>query len=101
MRSDWWSIRIRIAFSISVREVATVSGRAQIMVPHGLKSLPSHGLVRLEFLSWKNIINFFIGTYVQNAINEYTADIIGIAWVTFDSTSATKGTATPRIFVGT
>ena len=24
----------------------------------------------------------------------------GIAWVTFDSTSGTKGSATPRIFVG-
>jgi xyloglucan-specific exo-beta-1,4-glucanase len=30
----------------------------------------------------------------------YNSDKVGIAWVTFDSTSAVSGTATPRIFVG-
>ncbi|KAJ3823892.1 hypothetical protein F5878DRAFT_532412 [Lentinula raphanica] len=30
----------------------------------------------------------------------YNSDIIGISWVTFDSTSGSTGKATPRIFVG-
>ncbi|KAJ4489459.1 hypothetical protein C8J55DRAFT_534473 [Lentinula edodes] len=30
----------------------------------------------------------------------YNSDIIGIAWVTFDSTSGSTGKATPRIFAG-
>lgn len=30
----------------------------------------------------------------------YPSDSIGIAWVTFDQTTGTRGSATPRIFVG-
>ncbi|KAK7461821.1 hypothetical protein VKT23_008252 [Stygiomarasmius scandens] len=30
----------------------------------------------------------------------YNSDEIGVAWVTFDSTSGEKGSATPRVFVG-
>ena len=41
------------------------------------------------------------GTYFESTENEYTSDIVGLAWVTFDSTSGVKGSATPRIFVGT
>ncbi|KAL2074161.1 hypothetical protein VTL71DRAFT_7939 [Oculimacula yallundae] len=40
------------------------------------------------------------GTYVQDASTSYTSDIVGIAWITFDTTTGTKGSATPRIFVG-
>ncbi|KAI9050188.1 hypothetical protein LZ554_006329 [Drepanopeziza brunnea f. sp. 'monogermtubi'] len=40
------------------------------------------------------------GTYFQNASSSYTSDPVGIAWITFDTTTGTKGTATPRIFVG-
>ncbi|KAG4441073.1 hypothetical protein IFR05_003427 [Cadophora sp. M221] len=40
------------------------------------------------------------GTYFQNASSTYTSDPVGIAWITFDTTTGTKGSATPRIFVG-
>lgn len=46
-------------------------------------------------------LTFWSGTYFQSTENEYTQATQGLAWVTFDSTSSTKGTATPRIFVGT
>ncbi|KAI1268130.1 carbohydrate-binding module family 1 protein [Xylariaceae sp. FL1019] len=43
------------------------------------------------------------GAYVvdPNDTNDYNNDETGLAWVTFDSTSATTGGATSRIFVGT
>jgi hypothetical protein len=43
-----------------------------------------------------------LGTYVPDASDTsgYSSDKIGIAWITFDSTSGASGTATPRIFVG-
>ncbi|KAK0473162.1 hypothetical protein IW261DRAFT_1658654 [Armillaria novae-zelandiae] len=42
------------------------------------------------------------GTYVPDPTDTsgYNSDIIGISWVTFDSTSGSSGSATPRIFVG-
>ncbi|KAG7450325.1 Oligoxyloglucan reducing end-specific cellobiohydrolase [Guyanagaster necrorhizus] len=42
------------------------------------------------------------GTYVPDPTDTtgYNSDIIGISWVTFDSTSGSSGFATPRIFVG-
>ncbi|KAK7694577.1 hypothetical protein QCA50_001763 [Cerrena zonata] len=42
------------------------------------------------------------GTYVPDPTDTsgYNNDKIGVAWVTFDSTSGSKGKATPRIFVG-
>ncbi|KAG8701147.1 hypothetical protein FRC08_004255, partial [Ceratobasidium sp. 394] len=42
------------------------------------------------------------GTYVADPSDSsgYNSDKTGIAWITFDSTSGTSGTATPRIFVG-
>jgi xyloglucan-specific exo-beta-1,4-glucanase len=46
------------------------------------------------------LLTFRTGTYFQSNENEYTQATQGLAWVTFDSTSSTKGTATPRIFVG-
>lgn len=52
-------------------------------------------------MTWSKVASFtWPGTYVQDATSEYTADPVGIAWVTFDSSSGTKGSATPRIFVG-
>lgn len=41
-----------------------------------------------------------VGTYIEAAGSSYTDDPVGIAWITFDSTTGTKGSATPRIFVG-
>ncbi|CZT51371.1 probable endoglucanase [Rhynchosporium secalis] len=40
------------------------------------------------------------GTYFQATTSSYTSDPVGIAWITFDTTTGTKGSATPRIFVG-
>ncbi|PWY84996.1 xyloglucanase [Aspergillus heteromorphus CBS 117.55] len=51
--------------------------------------------------TWANVTSFtWTGTYVEDASLEYTDDPVGIAWVTFDSTSGSAGSATPRIFVG-
>lgn len=40
------------------------------------------------------------GTYFENSSSSYTSDPVGIAWITFDTTIGTSGSATPRIFVG-
>ncbi|TVY88107.1 Xyloglucanase, partial [Lachnellula willkommii] len=62
---------------------------------HGLWKSTDYGV------TWANVASFtWPGTYIQDASSEYTADPVGIAWVTFDSTSGATGTATPRIFVG-
>ncbi len=51
--------------------------------------------------SRQNVTSFiWVGAYFADSGSVYTADIDGIAWVTFDSTSGTSGSATPRIFVG-
>ncbi|TBU35178.1 Oligoxyloglucan reducing end-specific cellobiohydrolase [Dichomitus squalens] len=55
--------------------------------------------------TWTQVQNFpSVGTYVPDPTDTtgYNNDIQGLAWVTFDSTSASgkNGTATPRIFVG-
>jgi xyloglucan-specific exo-beta-1,4-glucanase len=54
-------------------------------------------------VTWTKVSTFTnTGTYVEDASDTsgYESDIDGISWVTFDSTSGTSGTATPRIFVG-
>ena len=62
---------------------------------HGLWKSVDYGV------TWNNVTAFhWVGTYFANASNVYTADIDGLAWVTFDSTSGTAGSPTPRIFVG-
>ncbi|KAF9270407.1 Oligoxyloglucan reducing end-specific cellobiohydrolase [Marasmius fiardii PR-910] len=53
--------------------------------------------------TWTKVTSFTnTGTYIPDPSDSsgYNADKIGIAWVTFDSTSGTSGKATPRIFVG-
>ncbi|KAF3909261.1 hypothetical protein ABW20_dc0105982 [Dactylellina cionopaga] len=53
--------------------------------------------------TWAKVTSFTsVGTFVPNPSDSssYNRDIVGIAWVTFDSTSGSKGSATPRIFVG-
>ncbi|KUL82461.1 hypothetical protein ZTR_09954 [Talaromyces verruculosus] len=62
---------------------------------HGLWKSTDYGV------TWSNVTSFtWTGTYFQNSSSSYTSDPVGIAWVTFDSTSGTKGSPTPRIFVG-
>ncbi|KAG9047162.1 hypothetical protein FS837_002896 [Tulasnella sp. UAMH 9824] len=52
-------------------------------------------------VTWAKVSNFpSMGTYVQDASNEYSADPVGLAWITFDSSSSSSGQATKRIFVG-
>ncbi|KIO29296.1 glycoside hydrolase family 74 protein [Tulasnella calospora MUT 4182] len=52
-------------------------------------------------VSWTKVSNFpSTGTYVQDASNEYTADPVGLAFITFDASSSSSGQATKRIFVG-
>ena len=38
--------------------------------------------------------------FSRNRSLPFTSDRIGIAWVTFDQTAGTRGSPTPRIFVG-
>ena len=42
------------------------------------------------------------GTYIPDPTDTsgYNSDILGVSFVTFDSTSGSSGNATPRIFVG-
>ncbi|KAF8213350.1 hypothetical protein K438DRAFT_1803829 [Mycena galopus ATCC 62051] len=54
-------------------------------------------------VTWAQVTSFpSVGTYAPDPTDStgYNSELIGIAWVTFDSTSGTSGTATPRIFVG-
>ena len=54
-------------------------------------------------VTWAKVTAFpSTGTYIQDPTdaNGYASDKVGLSWVTFDSTSGTSGTATPRIFVG-
>ncbi|THU94834.1 Oligoxyloglucan reducing end-specific cellobiohydrolase [Dendrothele bispora CBS 962.96] len=53
--------------------------------------------------TWSKVSSFTsTGTYIPDPTDTsgYNSDKIGIAWVTFDSTSGKSGTATSRIFVG-
>ncbi|KAF8854623.1 putative endoglucanase [Acephala macrosclerotiorum] len=62
---------------------------------HGLWKSTDYGV------TWNNVTSFkWTGTYFQNASSSYTSDPVGIAWITFDTTTGASGSATPRIFVG-
>ncbi|OJT06937.1 Xyloglucanase [Trametes pubescens] len=53
--------------------------------------------------TWTQIKNFpSVGTYVPDPTDTsgYNNDVMGLSWVTFDTTSGSSGKATPRIFVG-
>ncbi|KAG7099404.1 hypothetical protein E1B28_001257 [Marasmius oreades] len=53
--------------------------------------------------TWTKVTSFTnTGTYIPDPSDSsgYNSDKVGVAWVTFDSTSGTSGKATPRIFVG-
>ncbi|KAH9486753.1 Xyloglucanase [Psilocybe cubensis] len=53
--------------------------------------------------TWTKVSTFTsTGTYIPDPTDTsgYNSDKIGISWVTFDKTSGTSGSATPRIFVG-
>ncbi|KAG5718590.1 Xyloglucanase [Termitomyces sp. T112] len=64
---------------------------------HGLWKSTNFGV------SWTQVTSFpSPGTYIPDPTDTtgYNNDIVGIAWVTFDESSGTSETATPRIFVG-
>ncbi|KAL0950944.1 hypothetical protein HGRIS_007696 [Hohenbuehelia grisea] len=53
--------------------------------------------------TWTKVSSFTnTGTFIPDASDSsgYNSDKIGISWVTFDSTSGSSGSSTPRIFVG-
>ncbi|RDW90553.1 putative endoglucanase [Aspergillus mulundensis] len=51
--------------------------------------------------TWAKVSSFtWTGTYFQDSSSTYTSAVVGLAWVTFDSTSGQSGSPTPRIFVG-
>lgn len=51
-----------------------------------------------------NIVSetFTIGTFIPDPDDpfDYNNQIVGLAWISFDSTSGAAGAATPRVFVG-
>ncbi|KAJ7293306.1 hypothetical protein C8J57DRAFT_1043549 [Mycena rebaudengoi] len=54
-------------------------------------------------VTWTQVTSFpSVGTYAPDPSDSsgYNSALIGIAWVTFDATTGTAGTATQRIFVG-
>ncbi|KAL4260404.1 WD40/YVTN repeat-like-containing domain superfamily protein [Pleurotus pulmonarius] len=53
--------------------------------------------------SWTKVTNFpSPGTFIPDPDDpfDYNNQIVGLAWITFDSTSGATGAATPRVFVG-
>ncbi|KAF8597228.1 Oligoxyloglucan reducing end-specific cellobiohydrolase [Ceratobasidium sp. AG-I] len=64
---------------------------------NGLWKSTDYGATFTKVTSFTNT-----GTYVADPSDSsgYNSDKTGLAWITFDSTSASSGTATPRIFVG-
>ncbi|MDQ0169862.1 X2-like carbohydrate binding domain-containing protein [Paenibacillus tundrae] len=52
-------------------------------------------------VTWSKVTSFpNPGTYVQDPSNDYTSDIVGLAWITFDKTTGSSGQATQTIYVG-
>jgi hypothetical protein len=51
--------------------------------------------------TWANVASFPVtGDYVQDPQFPYTADKIGVVWITFDKASSAAGSASTRIFAG-
>ncbi|MFX3649115.1 MAG: X2-like carbohydrate binding domain-containing protein [Paenibacillus sp.] len=62
---------------------------------HGLWKSTDYGVTWNEVTSFPNP-----GNYVQDPSNEYTSDIVGLTWITFDKTTGSAGQATQTIYVG-
>ncbi|MDQ0493281.1 hypothetical protein QOZ95_001439 [Paenibacillus brasilensis] len=51
--------------------------------------------------TWSKVSSFpNPGTYVQDPSNEYTSDIVGLAWITFDKKTGSDSKATQTIYAG-
>ena len=72
------------------------------MVLHGRKSHPLQARVCRQIWFLRPLTGPPLGNYAPDPTDTtgYNSDILGISFVTFDSTSGTNGNATPRIFVG-
>ena len=62
---------------------------------NGLWKSADHGATWTKVTSFPNA-----GNYVQDPANPYTADNVGVVWVTFDPRSGTAGSASRTIYVG-
>ncbi len=62
---------------------------------NGLWKSADHGATWTKVTSFPNP-----GTYVQDPSNPYTADNVGVVWVTFDPRSGTAGSPTRTVYVG-
>lgn len=52
-------------------------------------------------VTWNKVTSFTnTGTYIQVPGHDYQGDIMGLAWITFDSRTGTAGNATQTIYVG-
>lgn len=51
--------------------------------------------------TWSKVESFpSAGNYFQDSTNDYTMDLIGVVWVTFDPKSSSAGKASETIYVG-
>ena len=51
--------------------------------------------------TWSKVTSFPSGgNYFQDSTNDYTQDLIGVVWITFDPSSSNAGTASKTIYVG-
>ncbi|MGP3786318.1 X2-like carbohydrate binding domain-containing protein [Paenibacillus sp. 1A_MP2] len=52
-------------------------------------------------VTWSKVTSFpNPGTYVEDPSYEYTSDIVGLSWITFDKSTGSAGQATQTIYVG-
>lgn len=52
-------------------------------------------------VTWNKVTSFpNPGTYVEDPSYEYTSDIVGLSWITFDKSTGSAGQATQTIYVG-
>lgn len=67
-----------------------------------MTSFPSTGMSSVTYYTIVVDVLYYTGTYVPDPTDTYgyNSDKIGISWVSFDSTSGSSDSATPRIFVG-
>lgn len=89
----------------SARAAETVSGSHPTLVRLGPRSRISRVSVCTFNWTWckaRLLTQTSAGTYVPDPTDTsgYNNDIMGLSWVTFDTTSGSSGKATPRIFVG-
>ncbi|KEY69459.1 hypothetical protein S7711_02000 [Stachybotrys chartarum IBT 7711] len=110
-RGDTWTTFTSLPFKVGGNNPGRGMGERLAVDPHNSNIIyfgarSGNGLWRSTDAgrSFTRVSTFTnVGTYIQNPadLNDgYGADLVGLAFVTFDSTSAVTGGATSRIFVG-